>query len=172
MSWVWISLFLVCFSRLQKFITCNLLISLQFYDVGPNCQYFYSQVVLTAMLACALAKPGFLAGGISSLAVASIAAPLGAAPIATPLTAASIAAPLAAAPIAAPLAAAPIATPLAAASIATPLAAASIAAPLAAVPIATPLAAQSKYHIQDAIGQASYGHAEPLQTHNAIQVRT
>jgi hypothetical protein len=80
------------------------------------------------------------------------------------------AAPLAAAPFAAPLAAASIAAPFAAAPIAAPLTAASIAAPLAAAPIAAPLVTQSKYHIQDAIGQASYGHAEPLQTHNAIQV--
>jgi hypothetical protein len=97
-------------------------------------------------LACALAKPGIVPGAIT--AYTSIVA----APIAAPLAAASIAAPLAAASIAAPLAAAPIATPLAAAA------------------IATPLAVQSKYHIQDSIGQASYGHAEPLQTHNAIQV--
>jgi hypothetical protein len=93
-----------------------------------------------------------LAGGISSLAATSIAAPLAAVPYAAPLAAASIAAPLTAVPYAAPLAAA------------------SIAAPLAAAPIAAPLVTQSKYHIQDAIGQASYGHAEPLQTHNAIQV--
>jgi hypothetical protein len=65
---------------------------------------------------------------------------------------------------------APIAAPLASAPIAAPLAAAPVATPLAAAPIATPLAIQSKYHIQDSIGQASYGHAEPFQTHNAIQV--
>ncbi|KDR19384.1 adult-specific rigid cuticular protein 15.5-like [Zootermopsis nevadensis] len=81
-------------------------------------------VVLTATLACALAKPSILAGDISSLAATSIGAPL---------------------------------------------TAASIATPLSAVSIGAPLATQSKYHIQDAIGQASYGHAEPLQTHNAIQ---
>jgi hypothetical protein len=97
-------------------------------------------------LACALAEPEALPGVISTYtSIAGV-------PIATPLAAATIAAPLAAAPIAASLAAAPI------------------AAPLAAAAIATPLAVQSKYHIQDSIGQASYGHAEPLQTHNAIQV--
>jgi hypothetical protein len=125
------------------------------YDIHPNSHQFHFQLVLTATFACAFAKPGFLPGAIStytSIAAAPIAAPLAAASIAAPLAAASIAAPLAAAPIAAPLAAAPI------------------AAPLAAAAIATPLAAQSKYHIQDSIGQASYGHAEPLQTHNAIQV--
>jgi hypothetical protein len=106
-------------------------------------------------LACTLAKPGALPGVISTY---------------TSIVGAPIAAPLAAAPIAASLAAATYAAPLAAATIAAPLAAAPIAAPLAAAAIATPLAVQSKYHIQDSIGQASYGHAEPLQTHNAIQV--
>jgi hypothetical protein len=129
-----------------------------------NSHYFFFQAVLIATLACALAEPGLLAGGITTYT--SIAG----APIAAPLAAASIAAPLAAAPIAAPLAAAPIAASLAAAPIAAPLAAAPIAAPLAAAAIAAPLATQSKYHIQDSLGQASYGHAEPLQTHNAIQV--
>jgi hypothetical protein len=123
--------------------------------VHPNSRQFHFQVVLTATVACAFARPGLLPGAISTYT--SIAA----APVATPLAAATIAA---------PLAAAPFASPLAAATIAAPLAAAPLAAPLAAAAIAAPLAAQSKYHIQDSIGQASYGHAEPLQTHNAIQV--
>ena len=113
------------------------------------------QAVLIATLACALAEPGLLAGGITAY---------------TGLAAAPFAAHLAAVPFGAPLVAAPFAAPLAAAPIAAPLAAAPIAAPLAAAPIAAPLAIQSKYHIQDSLGQASYGHAEPLQTHNAIQV--
>jgi hypothetical protein len=124
-------------------------------------------------LACALAKPGHLSGVIStytSIAGAPIAAPLAGVPITTNLAAAPIAAPLAGVPITANLAAASIAAPLAGVPIAAPLAAAPIAAPLAAATIAGPLAVQSKYHIQDSIGQASYGHAEPLQTHNAIQV--
>jgi hypothetical protein len=100
-----------------------------------------------------------LAGGITTYTT------IAGAPIAAPLAAAPIAAPLAAAPFAAPLAAASIAAPIAA-----PLAAAPIAAPVAAAAIAAPVATQSKYHIQDTIGQASYGHAEPFQTHNAIQV--
>jgi hypothetical protein len=66
--------------------------------------------------------------------------------------------------VAAPLAAAPVA-----AAVAAPVAAA-VAAPVAAAAIAAPVATQSKYHFQDSIGQASYGHAEPFQTHNAVQV--
>lgn len=31
------------------------------------------------------------------------------------------------------------------------------------------LAQKSQYHSQNELGQAAYGHSEPLQTHNAIQ---
>lgn len=30
---------------------------------------------------------------------------------------------------------------------------------------------KSQYHAQDELGQASYGHAEPTQSHSAVQVR-
>ena len=108
-----------------------------------------TQVVLTTALACTLAKPG-------GIVAPGFVAHHGLGPIA---------------PVAAPWAArlaAPIAAPLAA-HIAAPLAA-PIAAPLAAPLLAAPAPiAHSKYHVQNEIGQASYGHAEAFQTHNAIQ---
>ena len=110
--------------------------------------------MLATAVVCTLAKPGgIVAPGFTAYHGLGPIAPV-AAPIAAPW-AAPIAAPWAG-PIAAPLAA-PIAAPLAA-----PIAA--IPAPLA--PIA---AAHSKYHVQNEIGQASYGHAEAFQAHNAIQ---
>ncbi|KDR19385.1 cuticle protein 7-like [Zootermopsis nevadensis] len=42
------------------------------------------------------------------------------------------------------------------------------AAPVAYAAPAT-VSVRTQYHAQDVLGQASYGHAEPLQTHNAIQ---
>jgi hypothetical protein len=39
------------------------------------------------------------------------------------------------------------------------------------VAYAAPVSVRTQYHAQDVLGQASYGHAEPLQTHNAIQVK-
>jgi hypothetical protein len=52
-------------------------------------------------------------------------------------------------------------------------AAPAVAAPVAyaASAIAAPVSVHTQYHAQDELGQASYGHAEPFQTHNAIQVR-
>jgi len=37
---------------------------------------------------------------------------------------------------------------------------------------AAPVSLRTQYHAQDVLGQASYGHAEPFQTHNAVQVKT
>jgi hypothetical protein len=116
------------------------------YILYHNCRKFFFQAVLAATLACALAEPSVWAGGFTTYTG------------------------IAGAPFAAPFAAAPFAAPLAAAPVAAPLAAAPIAAPVAAAAIAAPVATQSKYHFQDTLGQASYGHAEPFQTHNAVQV--
>lgn len=35
--------------------------------------------------------------------------------------------------------------------------------------VAAPAVVKSQYHAQDELGQASYGHAEPFQQHNAVQ---
>ncbi|BES88911.1 structural constituent of chitin-based cuticle [Nesidiocoris tenuis] len=43
----------------------------------------------------------------------------------------------------------------------------AIVAPAPAVVASAPVI--TKYHSQDELGQASYGHSEPLQTHNAVQ---
>ncbi|KAF6215667.1 hypothetical protein GE061_010423 [Apolygus lucorum] len=53
------------------------------------------------------------------------------------------------------------------------VAAAPVVAPapiVAAAPaVVAPAVTKTQYHSQDELGQASYGHAEPLQTHNAVQ---
>jgi len=43
---------------------------------------------------------------------------------------------------------------------------AAVAAPAV---VAAPAGVKSQYHSQDELGQASYGHAEPLQSHTAVQ---
>ncbi|KAJ8967323.1 hypothetical protein NQ317_001256, partial [Molorchus minor] len=50
----------------------------------------------------------------------------------------------------------------------TPLAYSAIVTP--SVPtVPSQVVQKSQYHAQDQLGQASYGHSEPLQTHNAVQ---
>ncbi|XP_034243678.1 cuticle protein 19.8-like [Thrips palmi] len=120
-------------------------------------------IVLCAAVACAVAKPQILAApwaipnGYAYSAAAPWASPLG-----HPL--AYSAAHWAGAPLAysaaAPLAySAPVAAPVAA-----PIA---YSAPVAVAPVAA--AAKTQYHAQDELGQASYGHSEPSQTHHAVQ---
>ncbi|KAK3930320.1 Cuticle protein 7 [Frankliniella fusca] len=115
-------------------------------------------IVLCAALACAAAKPQLLAApwaihnGYAYSAAAPWASPLGH-PIAQPLAYSAWAA--------------PAAHHLAAAPLAYSAPAAVAAAPVA---VAAPLATKSQYHAQDELGQASYGHSEPTQTHNAVQV--
>lgn len=94
------------------------------------------QVVFSAVVACAFAKPGILTAGALGYAAPAVAAPVA------------------------------YATPVA-------YAASAIAAPVAyaAPAVATPVSVHTQYHAQDVLGQASYGHAEPFQTHNAIQVK-
>jgi hypothetical protein len=129
-------------------------------------------------VACALAKPEVLATGALGYAAPAIAAHALAAPVA--YTASAVAAPVAyAAPaVAAPAVAAPVAyaaPAVAAPAVAAPVAyaAPAVAAPAVAAPaVAAPVSVKTQYHAQDVLGQASYGHAEPFQTHNAIQVRT
>lgn len=137
--------------------------------------------MLCAALAFAAAKPQLLApwtipngyaysAGASPLGhpLAYSAAPLGySAYSAGPLaySSANLAAPLA-------YSSAHLAGPLAYsnAHLAAPIAySAPVAAPVAVAPVAT--AAKSQYHAQDELGQASYGHSEPSQSHNAVQVR-
>ncbi|KAE8738399.1 Cuticle Protein CPR RR Unclassified 26 [Frankliniella occidentalis] len=123
-------------------------------------------IVLCAALACAAAKPQVLApwaipNGYAYSAAAPWASPLGH-PIAQPLAySAWPAANLA-------YSGAPLAYSAPAYS-AAPLAysAHAVAAPVAVA--AAPLAHKSQYHAQDELGQASYGHSEPSQTHNAVQ---
>ncbi|XP_044265085.1 cuticle protein 7-like [Tribolium madens] len=43
-----------------------------------------------------------------------------------------------------------------------------VAAPIAHT-VAAPVVEKTQYHSQDALGQASYGHSEPLQAHHAVQ---
>jgi hypothetical protein len=119
--------------------------------------YFF-QIVLCAIAACAFAKPGLLATGALGYAAPAIAAPSLAASVA-------YAAPAVAGPVAyaAPAVAGPVA--YAAPAVAGPVA-------YAAPAVAAPVSVKTQYHAQDELGQASYGHAEPFQTHNAIQVRT
>jgi hypothetical protein len=115
-------------------------------------------------VACAFAKPEVVGTGVFGYGAPSIAASALAAPVA--YAAPALAAPAAvAAPVAyaAPALAAPAA-----------YAAPALAAPVAygAPAVAAPVSVKTQYHAQDVLGQASYGHAEPFQTHNAIQVRT
>jgi hypothetical protein len=144
----------------------------QLSTLHKTCVLF--QIFLCATAACAFPKPGVLATGAIGYAVPSIAAPALAAPVAAgaPLayTASAVAAPAVAAPLA--YTASAVAAPLAytAPAVAAPVA---YAAPAVAAPaVAAPLSVKTQYHAQDVLGQASYGHAEPFQTHNAIQVRT
>lgn len=154
------------------------------------------QIVFSCFLAFAAAKPSGVAAvvaapaayvasapvalaphGFSYSTFTSYAAPL---PLAAAAPAVAYAAPAAvAAPapvaVAAPAAiAAPAPAPVAApapapAAIAAPAPAPVAVAAPAPVAIAAP-AVKSQYHAQDELGQASYGHAEPYQAHNAVQV--
>ncbi|KAJ9580208.1 hypothetical protein L9F63_004151 [Diploptera punctata] len=128
-------------------------------------------VVLSAVVACAFAKPGLLApaalGYAASPLAYAAAAPVAyashavAAPVAYSAPAVAYSAPAVAAPVA-------YAAPAVAHAVAAP-AVAAVAAPAVAHAVAAPLSVHTQYHAQDELGQASYGHSEPLQTHNAIQ---
>ncbi|XP_069692173.1 cuticle protein 21-like [Periplaneta americana] len=112
-------------------------------------------VVLSAVLACTFAKPGVFAPSVYS--APAVAAHLGYAGYAG-YAAPAVAAPVAyAAHVAAPAVAAPVAY------------AAPAVAAHAVVAAPAPVSVHTQYHAQDELGQASYGHAEPFQTHNAIQ---
>ena len=100
-------------------------------------------------MACAFAKPGLLAAG--ALGYAGPVAYAGPSAYAAPVAYAGQAA---------------YAAPVAYAGPASYAAPAAYAAPA----IAAPLSVRTQYHAQDVLGQASYGHTEPFQTHNAIQV--
>nr|CAD7260964.1 unnamed protein product [Timema shepardi] len=126
-------------------------------------------VVLCCAVACAVAKPGIGAplaysglgplgyglGGIAPYSAGHIAY----SGLASPLAYSGLASPLAYSGLASPLC---LASPLAYSGLAAPVAYAA-AAPAVAVGVRT------QYHAQDELGQASYGHAEPFQTHNAVQ---
>nr|CAA03880.1 cuticular protein [Tenebrio molitor] len=125
------------------------------------------------------------------VAYSSIAAPVAhavAAPVAHTVAHHAVAAPVAhtvahtvAAPVAHTVAthavAAPVAHTVATHAVAAPVTHAvathAVAAPVAhavAAPIvAAPVVQKTQYHAQDELGQASYGHSEPLQVHNAVQ---
>nr|CAD7430566.1 unnamed protein product [Timema monikensis] len=114
------------------------------------------KVVLVSAVACALAKPGLVGSplGYNGLAYGALGgygayghglglggiAPYGAGPLAY----------------------SGLASPVAYSGLAGHVAYAA-AAPAVAVGVRT------QYHAQDELGQASYGHAEPFQTHNAVQ---
>nr|CAD7445678.1 unnamed protein product [Timema bartmani] len=106
------------------------------------------RVVLCCAVACAVAKPG-------------IGAPLaysGLGPLGYGLGGI--------APYSAgPLAYSGLASHVAYSGLASPVAYSGLAAPVAYAAAAPAVA----YHAQDELGQASYGHAEPFQTHNAVQ---
>nr|CAD7450628.1 unnamed protein product [Timema bartmani] len=122
-------------------------------------------VVLVSAVACALAKPGLVGSplGYNGLAYGALGgygayghglglggiAPYGASPLAY-------------SGLASHVAYSGLASPVAYSSLASPVAYAA-AAPAVAVGVRT------QYHAQDELGQASYGHAEPFQTHNAVQ---
>lgn len=119
--------------------------------------------MLCAALACAVAKPQILAPWAIPNGYAYSAAAPWASPLGHPL--AYSAAHWAGAPLAYSgySAAAPLAY-----SAPAPLAYSAPVA-VAAAPVAT--ATKTQYHAQDELGQASYGHSEPTQTHHAVQVR-
>ncbi|XP_049801387.1 cuticle protein 7-like [Schistocerca nitens] len=95
-------------------------------------------VVLSAVAACALAKPGFVSPvAYNTLGYSPVAGVLGYG--ALPYAAAYHGV-VAAAPVAAP-----------------------------AVSVVAPVGLRTQYHAQDELGQASYGHTEPLQAHAAVQ---
>ncbi|XP_075211709.1 uncharacterized protein LOC142318920 [Lycorma delicatula] len=111
-------------------------------------------VVLFAAVACVVAKPaalGYAYSAVAPLAGYPYAAHYGAYPYAA--APAVYGAPIAPAVYGAPFAPAP---------------ALGYAAPAPYAPFVG-AGIKSQYHSQDEIGQASYGHAEPGQTHNAIQ---
>ncbi|XP_068894492.1 transcriptional regulatory protein AlgP-like [Tenebrio molitor] len=54
-------------------------------------------------------------------------------------------------------------------AVATHAVAAPVAHAVAAPIVAAPVVQKTQYHAQDELGQASYGHSEPLQVHNAVQ---
>ncbi|XP_075211708.1 uncharacterized protein LOC142318918 [Lycorma delicatula] len=114
-------------------------------------------VVLFAAVACVVAKPAAVSYAYSAVA------PL----VGYPYAAAYSPFAYAAAPAAVP--AVYSAPAVVAAGVPAPALAYAAHAPVA--PIAPFVAAgvKSQYHSQDELGQASYGHAEPGQTHNAIQ---
>ncbi|XP_046988416.1 cuticle protein 7-like [Schistocerca americana] len=91
-------------------------------------------VVLSAVAACALAKPGF----VSPVAYNT----LGYSPVAGVLGYGAL-----------------------------PYAAAyhGVVAAAPAVSVVAPVGLRTQYHAQDELGQASYGHTEPLQAHAAVQ---
>ncbi|RZB39592.1 Chitin bind 4 domain containing protein [Asbolus verrucosus] len=70
-----------------------------------------------------------------------------------------------------------VASPVAYSSVAYSPVAHAVAAPVAHVAthavaapvVAAPVVQKTQYHAQNEIGQASYGHSEPLQVHNAVQ---
>ncbi|XP_039281332.1 cuticle protein 18.7 [Nilaparvata lugens] len=114
-------------------------------------------VALCAVLAVACGKPAAV-----GYAYSAVAAP-GYYPWAHPAAYSPLAY---SAPVAAPTVySAPVAAP---AVYSAPVAAPIVAAPAVySAPVAAPI--KSQYHSQDELGQASYGHAEPGQTHNAVQ---
>nr|CAD7260965.1 unnamed protein product [Timema shepardi] len=131
-------------------------------------------VVLVSAVACALAKPGLVGSplGYNGLAYGALGgygayghglglggiAPYGAGPLAY----SGLASPIAYSGLASPVAYSGLASPVAYSGLAAPVAYAATA-PAVAVGVRT------QYHAQDELGQASYGHAEPFQTHNAVQ---
>lgn len=135
------------------------------------------------MVAGCLAKPNVVVpSAIGYSSVYGVANPLA---YATPYAAAPYAAPYAAS-YAAPYAASygvlpaagvvPVAhTYSAPAVVAAPAPVVAAPAPyVAAAPAvvtAPAVGVKSQYHAQNELGEASYGHAEPGQTHNAVQVR-
>ncbi|KAJ3647530.1 hypothetical protein Zmor_019401 [Zophobas morio] len=143
-------------------------------------------VALSCLLAVALAKPSGVPLAYSNVVSHQVAAPVAyssyntvAAPIAQ-YTTHGVAAPAVAAVAHAPVAhavAAPVATSYTTHAVAAPVATSytthTVAAPVAhavAAPIvAAPVVQKTQYHAQDELGQASYGHSEPFQAHNAVQ---
>ncbi|KAG8299695.1 hypothetical protein J6590_094576, partial [Homalodisca vitripennis] len=141
-------------------------------------------VVLCAVLAGCLAKPylgyslptsySYSTSVVSvnkpaAVAYAAPAAVAYAAPVAPAVVAApapvAYSAPVAPAVVAAP---APVAYAAPAPAVVAAPAPVAYAAP-AVVAAPAPVAAKSQYHAQNELGEASYGHAEPGQTHNAVQ---
>nr|CAD7202644.1 unnamed protein product [Timema douglasi] len=124
-------------------------------------------VVLVSAVACALAKPGLVGSplGYNGLAYGALGG-YGAYGHGLGLGLGGIA------PYGAgPLAYSGLASPIAYSGLASPVAYSGLSAPVAyaAAAPAVAVGVRTQYHAQDELGQASYGHAEPFQTHNAVQ---